>query len=142
MSDKTGKTGTGAAADVTTESVTTENAASGRSTKTRAMGSWSAARTRATIARVVWVACLLIALILAAAAFSFALKANPDNQLVIWVRDLADVFDVGIFDLENPVWSPGKDEPNADVKTALANYGAAAVAYLIVGRFAERVIRP
>ncbi|TYL51844.1 hypothetical protein FXB39_07675 [Nocardioides sp. BGMRC 2183] len=97
---------------------------------------------RSIAARVVWGAFLLIALVMAAAAFSFALDANADNTLVRTVRDLADVFDLGIFDLDNPVWEPGEDAKNAVVKTALANYGAAAVGYLVVGRVVERIIRP
>ena len=84
--------------------------------------------------------CLTLALVLAAAAFSFALKANVDNDLVKLVRDLANAFDLGVFDLDKPVKE--FKNPNSEVKTALFNYGLAAVVYLIVGRFLERVIRP
>ncbi|THI98695.1 hypothetical protein E7Z54_13340 [Nocardioides sp.] len=100
----------------------------------------NAARARDIAARAVWVVCMVLALILAVAAFSFALEANEDNGLVILVRDLADVFDLGFFDLGNPV----KDfsAPNAKVKTALFNYGIAAVVYLVLGRVLERLLRP
>lgn len=98
------------------------------------------ARIRGIVARVVWVACLVMALVLACAAFSYALEANANNDLVKLVRDLADAFDLGFFDLDNPV--KGFDDPNGDVKTALFNYGIAAVVYLILGRFLERIIRP
>lgn len=98
------------------------------------------ARVRGIVARVVWVACLTLALILAVAAFSFALDANEKNDLVQLVRDLANVFDLGFFDLDEPVKK--FEDPNSDVKTALFNYGIAAVVYMIAGRFLERLIRP
>ena len=98
------------------------------------------ARARGVVARVVWAVCLTLALILAAAAFSFALDANEENDLVLLIRDLADAFDLGFFDLGNPVKEFG--DPNSDVKNALFNYGICAVIYLIVGRFLERIIRP
>ena len=98
------------------------------------------ARIRGIVARVVWVVCLTLALILAIAAFSFALDANEENGLVMLVRDLADVFDLRAFDLEKPVKEFA--DPNSEVKTALFNYGIAAVVYMIVGRFLERLVRP
>jgi hypothetical protein len=98
------------------------------------------ARVRGIASRAVWVICLTLALVLAAAAFSFALDANVNNDLVKLVRDLADTFDLGFFDLDEPVKK--FEDPNSDVKTALFNYGIAAVVYLILGRFLERLIRP
>lgn len=98
------------------------------------------ARVRGDVARIVWVVFLAIALFLAAAAFSYALDANAANPLVKFVRQVADACDLGWFDLKNPVWQ-AKD-PNALTKTALANYGVAAVLYMVVGRALERVIRP
>lgn len=97
------------------------------------------ARARGVVARLVWVVCLTLALILAAAAFSFALDANKNNDLVQLVRDLAKAFDLGFFDLKEPV--KRFEDPNARVKTALFNYGIAAIVYLIVGRALERIIR-
>ncbi|WP_223163622.1 hypothetical protein [Nocardioides humilatus] len=98
------------------------------------------ARVRSVASRAAWVVCLTLALVLAAAAFSFALDANVNNDLVKLVRDLANAFDLGFFDLDEPV--KRFKNPNSDVKTALFNYGIAAVVYLIVGRFLERLIRP
>ncbi len=98
------------------------------------------ARVRGYLSRALWVICLTLALILAAAAFSFALDANEKNDLVQLVRDLANAFDLGFFDLTEPV--KRFEEPNPDVKTALFNYGIAAVVYLIAGRILERTIRP
>ena len=100
----------------------------------------STAQIRTLVARVVWIVCLLIALALAAAAFSYALDANAANPLVKFVRHVADGCDLGWFDLDNPVWQA--KAPNALTKTALANYGVAAVLYLVVGRVLERIIRP
>jgi len=98
------------------------------------------ARVRGQLARVVWVVCLVIALVLAAAAFSYALDANAGNSLIKLIRQVADHTDLGWFDLDNPIWEA--KPPNALTKTALANYGIAAVVYLVVGRVLERVIRP
>lgn len=107
----------------------------GPSSRTLAMARW-----RDLGARVIWGVCVTLALILAAAAFTFALEANANNDLVKIVRDLANAFDLGFFDLDNPVKEfMGK---NALVKTALFNYGIAAVVYLVVGRLFERILRP
>lgn len=98
------------------------------------------ARMRDNLARVVWILCMAFALVLAVAAFTYALEANESNDLVKLVRDLADAFDLGFFDLANPV--KAFDGKNAVVKTALFNYGLASVVYLVIGRALERVIRP
>ena len=98
------------------------------------------AHVRAYVARAVWVVCLTIALILAVAAFSWALNANPDNSLIKLVRNIADHCDLGWFDLNNPIWRGTGN--NAQTKTALANYGVAAVVYMVIGRSLERIIRP
>ncbi|MBU2698343.1 hypothetical protein CCO04_24955 [Pimelobacter sp. 30-1] len=98
------------------------------------------ARVRDIVARGVWIVCMVLALVLAIAAFTYALEANSDNGLVKLARDLADVFDLGFFDLDNPV--KAFDDPNGAVKTALFNYGLGAVVYLVLGRILERIIRP
>lgn len=102
--------------------------------------SLAATRARDTVARAVWIVCMTLALVLAAAAFSYALEANEDNGLVQLVRDLANTFDLGFFDLDNPV--KAFEDPNGAVKTALFNYGIACVVYLVAGRILERLIRP
>ncbi len=99
-----------------------------------------ATRVRDNVARTIWIVCVTLALILAAAAFSYALEANEDNGLVQLVRDLANSFDLGFFDLDNPV--KAFEDPNGAVKTALFNYGIACVVYLVVGRILERLVRP
>jgi hypothetical protein len=98
------------------------------------------AQIRAVVARAVWLLCLGIALVLACAAFSYALNANPANSLIKLIRDIATSTDLGWFDLNNPIWQA--KPPNALTKTALANYGIASVVYMVVGRTLERIIRP
>ncbi|WP_370290124.1 hypothetical protein [Nocardioides sp.] len=120
--------------DETTDS--TERAADGGRRRPHV----DATRLRDLISRALWTVFVLIALVLATAAFSYALEANPDNDLVRLVRDLGDTFDLGFFDLGNPV--KAFSGTNAAVKTALFNYGLASAAYLVIGRALERVIRP
>ncbi|MDQ6522481.1 hypothetical protein RB608_02665 [Nocardioides sp. LHD-245] len=116
------------------------DAAAEQPSAARPSRSLTVARVRDNIARVVWIVCMVLALILAVAAFTYALEANQDNGLVKLVRDLADIFDLGFFDLDNPVKAfEGK---NAVVKTALFNYGLASVVYLVIGRVLERIVRP
>ena len=92
------------------------------------------------LARVVWAIAVLFALVLALAALLIALDANTDNSLVTFVKDLADGVDLGVFDLDNPIKSFGGD--SAETKTALFNYGLGAIAYLVIGRVLDRLIRP
>ncbi|HJQ07346.1 MAG TPA: hypothetical protein VJ872_17990 [Nocardioides sp.] len=99
----------------------------------------TAAQVRGRVATVVWTICVVIALCLAGAAFSYALDANPANSLIKLLRNVADHCDLGWFDLRNPIWRG--TGANAETKTVLANYGIAAVVYLVVGRALERLIR-
>jgi HAMP domain-containing protein len=110
---------------------------------TKSSTTLTTARVRSTVARVVWLVCLALAMILAVAAFSYALEFEGSNPLVRLVRDLADTFDLGVFDLDNPIKSFNDDDASvAQTKTALTNYGIGAVAYIVVGRVLERIIRP
>ena len=57
-----------------------------------------------------------------------------------FIRNVADVFDLGVFNLENGIKEfVGK---NSDTKNALVNWGLAAVFWLVLGRILERVVRP
>jgi hypothetical protein len=94
---------------------------------------------RNRIAQVLWVLCVVAALFLAVGALTFALKANADNSLVGFVRDGADVVDLGIFSIDNGIKE--FTGSNADIKNALFNWGIGAVAWLILGRILERVVR-
>ena len=101
------------------------------------------AKVRSRIAQVVWIICVVAALILAIGALCIALKANPSNSLVKFVTDTADKLDFGVF-------SRGKDgvahfkghSHSADTKNAIVNWGLAAVVWLIGGRILERIIKP
>lgn len=95
---------------------------------------------RVRIAQLVWLVFVVCALFLAVGALLVALDANPKNALVDFVIDGADAIDLGIFSRENGI----KEfrGANAEVKTALLNWGLGAVAYLVVGRILDRLIRP
>ena len=59
---------------------------------------------RLRIAQLVWLVCVVAALILAAGALLIALgDANTDNDLVKFVLDVADKLDLGVFDREDGV---------------------------------------
>ncbi len=101
------------------------------------------AKIRLVIARVVWAACVVFALVLAITALLVALDARAQNDLVRFAVDFADAVDLGIFSLENPIKDfDDKLGPAKDTKTALFNYGVGAVVWLVIGRILERVIRP
>ncbi len=98
---------------------------------------------RTIIARVVWGVCVLFAVVLAAAALAKALGANENNGLVEFVLNFAESVDLGLFSLDNPIWEPKDASPeNTEKVGALITYGAGAVAYLIIGRILEKLIRP
>ncbi|MBO0847580.1 MAG: hypothetical protein J2P22_19445 [Nocardioides sp.] len=100
-------------------------------------------QVRARLAQVIWILCVVAALILATGALCVALKANPANGLVKFVLDTADKLDLGVF-------STGKDgvfhwsghSHAAATKNAIVNWGLAAVVWLVGGRILERIIRP
>ena len=98
---------------------------------------------RRTAATVIWVLAVLAALVLAIGALVVALDFNRDNPIVDFVHSTASAIDLGLFkDFEI------KDQKNADamqsarVKSALVNWGIAAVIYLVVGKILDRLIRP
>jgi hypothetical protein len=97
---------------------------------------------RLRLAQLVWLVCVLAALFLAVGALLIALgdSVNRSNDLVQFVLDTADKLDLGVFDLDDGVFSfQGK---NAETKDALLNWGLAAVTWLIAGRILDRIIRP
>ncbi|CAN5601898.1 hypothetical protein BH11ACT8_BH11ACT8_13010 [soil metagenome] len=100
-------------------------------------------KVRILVARIIWAVCVLFAVVLAADVLLIAIEANEQNDLVIFVRDLADKVDLGFFDLKDPIKDFDLKVPYfSDTKTALFNYGLAAIAWLIIGRVADKVIRP
>jgi len=95
---------------------------------------------RLRLAQLIWLAAVVCALFLAVGALLIALDANQDNALVTFVLDVADVVDLEVFSRDNGIFQ--FDGADAATKNALANWGLAAVAYLVVGRILERVVRP
>lgn len=96
--------------------------------------------TRSVVGQLVWLVCLVAAIVLAVGALLVVLKANTDNSLVKAVLNLADRADVGVFDRNNGIKQFHGSNPA--VKNALFNWGIGAVAWLVVGRVLERIIRP
>jgi len=95
---------------------------------------------RTRVAQVVWLAFVLAAGFLAVGALCVALDFNEGNPLVRFVLDVANVLDLGVFSREDGIKEFGGGD--ADVKNALFNWGIGAVVWLVVGRIAERLIRP
>lgn len=90
------------------------------------------------MAQAVWALSALLALVLAVGALLVAIdQTNESNGLVTFILDLADGVDLGVFDRKDGVMSFETDSANA-----LVNWGLAAVAWLIIGRVLERVIKP
>lgn len=97
-------------------------------------------KVRVRVAQVLWAACATCALFLAVGALCVALDANPSNGLVKFVLDVADAVDLGVFSRDNGIKEFGG--ANADTKNALFNWGLGAIAWLVVGRVLERIVRP
>jgi hypothetical protein len=99
---------------------------------------------RVRIASLVWLLCVLAAIILTSGALLFALDANMQNDLVKAVIDIAQKLDGPfwrIFEFHTDTKGPGPG-PHDATKEHLVNWGLAAVAYLVVGRVLDRIIRP
>lgn len=87
------------------------------------------------IASVIWVLAVLAAVVLALGTLLVALDASADNSLVELVIDSARGIDgpfANLFTFEGA---------GAETKDRLVNWGLAALAYLVVGRVLDRVIR-
>jgi hypothetical protein len=97
-------------------------------------------RVRTVVGHVVWTIAVVAALFLALGALLIAVKANQDNALVSFVLDVADKVDLGVFDRDNGIKQFTGE--NAEVKNALFNWGLGALAWLVVGRLADRLLRP
>jgi len=97
---------------------------------------------RLRLAQLVWLVCVLAALVLAIGALLIALGDAIDqkNDLVKFVLDVADKLDFGVLGRDDGVFD--FDGKNAEVKDALLNWGLAAIVWLIGGRILDRIIRP
>jgi hypothetical protein len=94
---------------------------------------------RSKIASVIWLVAVVCALFLAVGALLVALNANQDNSIVQFVLGGADLLD-GPFSRDNGVFTFSGE--NAATKSALVNWGIAAIVYLIIGKILDRIIRP
>jgi hypothetical protein len=99
-----------------------------------------ATKIRAMLAQLVWLACALAALVLAAGALLIALDANRSNELVDAVLTAASWADLDVFSRQDGI-KQFRGE-GAEVKNALFNWGLAAIAWLVAGRVLYRVIKP
>jgi hypothetical protein len=109
-----------------------------RGTGARASDAVDKARIR--LAQLVWLVCVACASVLAAGALLVALDANRSNDLVAFVLRAADAVDLGVFERSAGIFD--FDGEGGDVKNALVNWGLGAVAWLVVGRILDRIIRP
>ena len=97
-------------------------------------------RVRTGIAQLVWLVCVVCAVLLALGALLVALDANQRNGLVDFVMRAADAVDLGVFSRQEGIKQFRGQ--GAGVKNALVNWGLGAIAWLIVGRILDRIIRP
>ncbi|MBL0749586.1 hypothetical protein [Nocardioides baculatus] len=97
-------------------------------------------KIRARLAQLVWLLAALAALVLAIGALLIALDANRSNSLVDFVLRAADFIDLDVFSRKDGIKQFEGD--GAQVKNALFNWGLGAIAYLVVGRLLDRIIKP
>ena len=99
-----------------------------------------ASKIRARLAQAVWLVAVLCALLLAVGALLIALDANKSNDLVDFVLRAADFVDLEVFSRHDGIKQFRGQ--GAEVKNALFNWGLGAVAWLVVGRILDRIIKP
>lgn len=109
------------------------------SNKRRKAGA-AVASVRTRVAHLVWLVCALFALLLAVGALLVALDANAKNDLVDFVLRAADAVDMGVFSRQDGIKQ--FDGQGARVKNALLNWGLGAIAWLVIGRILDRIIKP
>jgi hypothetical protein len=104
-------------------------------------GGASLDKVRSLLATAVWLAAVLCALTLAVGALVIALDFNRSNVFVDTVTQLADAIDFGEFK-EFEAGKSKSSRQDALVKSVMVNWGLAALIYLVVGKVADRLIRP
>jgi hypothetical protein len=96
---------------------------------------------RDTMAKILRIVFLVFSVVLALGAFLVAAKDNvsQSNELVKFVLKFADAID-GPFSRHNGIFDfKGK---NGDTKDAVVNWGIAAIVYLAIGRYLQRLLAP
>jgi len=98
-------------------------------------------QVRDTMSKILRVIFLFFALALALGAFLVAAHENvsQDNAVVKAVLNVADAID-GPFGRNNGIFS--FHGGNADTKNAVVNWGIAALVYLGIGRYLQRLLAP
>jgi hypothetical protein len=109
-------------------------------TETKTAVGTKTANVRVQLARLLWLVCVVAALFLAVGALLIALGANQSNPLVRFVLDGADLFDLEVFARRDGIKE--FSGPDAATKNALFNWGLGAIAWLVVGRILDRIVRP
>lgn len=96
---------------------------------------------RDTMSKILRFVFLFFALALALGAFLVAAQENvsQDNGLVKFVLNVADGID-GPFGRDNGIFAFHGN--NADAKNAVVNWGIAALVYLLIGRYLQRLLAP
>lgn len=97
-------------------------------------------RLRTMLGEIAWIVCLLAAAALLLGTALVVVGANTHNALVQAVLHAADWADLGVFSRTAGIKQFTGD--GAGVKNALTNWGLGAVAWLVVGRIARRVLTP
>lgn len=98
-------------------------------------------RLRETMARILRVVFLLFSVVLALGAFLVAARDNvsQSNELVKFVLNFADAID-GPFSRKNGIFE--FHGQNGATKDAVVNWGIAAIVYLAIGRYLQRLLAP
>jgi len=96
---------------------------------------------REVMAKVLRVVFLLFSVVLALGAFLIAARDNvsQSNELVKFVKALADAID-GPFSRDDGIFKFTGE--NAETKDAVVNWGIAALVYLAIGRYVQRLLGP
>ena len=96
-------------------------------------------RARVVLGEVVWLVCLVAATSLLLGAVLVMVGANQDNALVAYVLRAADWADLGVFSRTGGIKQFTGE--GAVVRNTAVNWGIGAVAWLVVGRLARRLLR-
>lgn len=130
-------------ADDEAERAAAQEAAAKKRSERAAATKAAANKVRTRIAQVVWIVCVVFALVLALGALCVALKANPDNALVGFILRSADKLDLGVFSrTKDGVFHFSGNDHAAHAKNAIVNWGLAALVWLVGGQVVSRLIRP
>jgi hypothetical protein len=99
---------------------------------------------RSRIASIIWIIAVVCAVVLALAAVLIALQDNvrAGNPIVEWLNNVANIVAGPFGDVEGNSFRGGLFNLESTPREVLANWGTAAVIYLVVGRILDRIIRP